>query len=199
MAMKRKLKISPIEITFVIIAVILLIILGIVLVCKFVVAPIDSQTEETENTSVVVEQKNMAVIPVATKEELLAEVNKRRAEVGVAPLQHSSELEATAQAKCDDMVARNYYNHVNPDGLQGVKIVEYELGWRGHYGENLMKEMTIDDSAGSVFQAWNDSPSHKDIILDNRYTLTGFGICGDLTPNDGLNPTYFVEHFYGPF
>lgn len=139
------------------------------------------------------------VIPVATKEELLAEVNRRRAEVGVPALRYSPELEKSAQIKCDDMVAREYYDHADPDGRRGIKIaVEDTLRLEGHYNENLLMQSVPDDSAKAVFDAWNDSATHREEMLSSKYAMTGFGICGDLTPNSYDNPTYFVEHFYGP-
>lgn len=138
------------------------------------------------------------VIPIATKEELLVEVNKRRAEAGVAPLQYSPELERSAQAKCDDMVARNYYGHINPDGINGTQFAINATGWRGYFGENLLMQAVPDDSAESAFDAWFSSQGHKDAALNEKYILTGFGICGDTTPNSYANPTYFVEHFYSP-
>ena len=195
--MKKKAHIR-IKTILIIVAIILLLVLGSVLIWKFVITPSNSETKDVEDTPVVVEQEEATVIPVATKDELLAEVNKRRAEVGVAPLQHSPELEATAQAKCDDMVARNYYDHVNPDGIRGVKVAELETGWYGWFGENLLMQSVPDDSAKNVFDTWVRSEGHKEQLLDPIYTLTGFGICGDTTPNSYSNPTYFVEHFYGP-
>lgn len=144
-------------------------------------------------------KKEPKVIPVATKEELLAEVNRRRAEVGVPALRYSPELEKSAQIKCDDMVAKGYYNHADPDGRRGIKIaVEDTLRLEGHYNENLLMQSVPDDSAKAVFDAWNDSATHREEMLSSKYTMTGFGICGDLTPNSYDNPTYFVEHFYGP-
>ena len=144
-------------------------------------------------------KKDPKVILVATKEELLAEVNRRRAEVGVPALRYSPELEKSAQIKCDDMVAKGYYNHADPDGRRGIKIaVEDTLRLEGHYNENLLMQSVPDDSAKAVFDAWNDSATHREEMLSSKYTMTGFGICGDLTPNSYDNPTYFVEHFYGP-
>ena len=151
-----------------------------------------------KDTPVVVEQEEVAVIPVATKEELLAEVNKRRAEAGVAPLQYSPELEATAQAKCDDMVTNNYYGHDRPNGEPWHQLMTSMTGWQGHFTENLMMQSQIDDSAKAVFDGWNKSDAHREALLNTIYTLTGFGVCGDTAPNSAANTTYFVEHFYGP-
>lgn len=202
MAVKKKRKIGPIEIVLAIIAVTLLLILGAVLIWRFVIAPSRSQPEEIIDTPVIDRAdglEEIAINPMATKDELLAEVNRRRTEAGVVPLQYSPELEYSAQEKCDDMVARNYYDHVDPDGLRGVKIAERILGSYGHYNENLVGRPYQDSDAQSVFNAWFGSAPHKEAALNSEYTLTGFGICQTDDSNDIPVSAYFVEHFYGPF
>lgn len=198
----KKQKNSRIEPIFITVIAILLIILGAVLIWRFVIVPSKSQPEETIDTPVV-EQEEVAeeivAKPETTKDELLTEVNRRRAEAGVTPLQYSPELEQSAQAKCDDMVARNYYNHVNPDGLRGVEIAERTLESYGHYNENLVGKPYQDSSAQSVFESWFSSIPHKEAALSTEYTLTGFGICQTSSSSEIPVSIYFVEHFYGPF
>lgn len=137
-----------------------------------------------------------AKIPVATKQELLDEVNRRRSEAGVAPLEYSPELEASAQQKCEDMVNRHYYDHIDPDGKQGYEIAMEKLGREGYFSENLNSRLELDDSAQNVFDSWWTSTPHREAALDPRYILTGFGVCGDLEPSSKKDRTYFVEHFY---
>lgn len=141
----------------------------------------------------------ITVKPVATKEELLAEVNRRRNDAGLNSLQYSAELDVSAQQKCNDMLNRHYYGHQDPDGKNGIQIAFESLGLTGNYSENLIHRALPDDSAQSVFDEWFNSPSHRDAILDPSYILTGFGVCGKMEnsvddPYGGEN--YFVEHFY---
>ena len=75
----KKQRSSRLEIVLILAIAVLLIILGAVLIWKFVITPNNLEIEDVKDTPVVVEQEEVAVIPVATKEELLAEVNKRRA------------------------------------------------------------------------------------------------------------------------
>lgn len=147
-----------------------------------------------------------------TPETMLAEVNKIRAEHGVAPLQLSPALNKSAQEKCDDMATNNYYDHQNPT----TKLEGYEIAMRnlnnvyGYYSENLNitygSDKGADDVNGdrlderTVFngdRGWMKSEPHAKAILDPRYTLTGFGKC---TRNDHgeWGKWYFVEHFYSP-
>lgn len=147
-----------------------------------------------------------------TADTMLAEVNKIRAEHGVAPMQLSPALNKSAQEKCDDMATNNYYDHQNPT----TKLEGYEIAMRnlnnvyGYYSENLNitygSDKGADDVNGdrlderTVFngdRGWMKSEPHAKAILDPRYTLTGFGKC---TRNDHgeWGKWYFVEHFYSP-
>ena len=47
---------------------------------------------------------------------LLASTNQARASNGEAALNLNSQLDAAAQAKANDMIARNYWSHNTPDG-----------------------------------------------------------------------------------
>lgn len=182
-----------------IMAIIVIMAIGALLLSQHLLWKNESETATEPAKEPEQPKKESKVIPAATKEELLAEVNRRRAEVGVPALRYSPELEKSAQIKCDDMVARGYYDHVDPDGRRGTKIaIEDTLRLAGYYNENLLMQSVPDDSAKAVFDAWNDSVAHREEMLSSKYTMTGFGICGDLTPNSYDNPTYFVEHFYGP-
>lgn len=147
-----------------------------------------------------------------TPETMLAEVNKIRAEHGVAPMQLSPALNKSAQEKCDDMATNNYYDHQNPT----TKLEGYEIAMRnlnnvyGYYSENLNitygSDKGADDVNGdrlderTVFngdRGWMKSEPHAKAILDPRYTLTGFGKC---TKNDHgeWGKWYFIQHFYSP-
>ena len=74
-----------------------------------------------------------------TPETMLAEVNKIRAEHGIAPMQLSPALNKSAQEKCNDMVANSYYGHDNPKtGEHGWEIALRNTGFTtGFHSENL--------------------------------------------------------------
>ena len=123
-----------------------------------------------------------------TRESLLAEVNKRRTEAGVAPLQMDERLNQSAQAKCDDMVVNSYYDHVSPiDGSRGYDRAHGILQADGKYSENLLRQLP-DTSSKDIFDAWFKSAPHKESALNVAYAITGFGICGK---------TLIVQHFFG--
>ena len=148
-------------------------------------APITKVVKPTET------EKQKPEVKIATKQELLDEVNKRRAEVGIAALKYSAALGQSAQQKCDDMVSRDYFTHADPNGKRGITLAEDNLRMTGQYGENLVAG--IEPTAQSAFDQWFSSAPHKEAALEPRYTLTGFGIC---SPENFKY--YIVEHFYSP-
>jgi Uncharacterized protein with SCP/PR1 domains len=102
-----------------------------------------------------------------TREDLLAETNKARADANVAPLTLDPVLNDTAQRKCDDMAARNDYNH-------GELAPYFSSLDRKNYSENIVYGRP---TAQSVISAFINSPSHYKAMIDTRYTRVGFGIC----------------------
>lgn len=98
---------------------------------------------------------------------LLKYLNKERASVGVPPLKLDDRLNASAQAKADDMVKNNYYDHVDKNGqriranIKGCDIASENLTG-AYYGQNPIKR-------------WNESPSHKATQLNPKNEIVGFG------------------------
>lgn len=108
-------------------------------------------------------------------------VNKERVKAGLKPLVRDSRLDATAQTKADDMVAKNYFAHYNPVTNEFAGN-DYKMnpGLCSYASENISR---MDDPNGDNNQdavsGWMNSKAHHDAILDSRYTLTGVAINGD--------------------
>ena len=172
-----------------------LIVVTAVCIWQFIVLPIEESQQQASETSTTELPK---ISPVATKDELLAEINRRREEAGVEPLEYSAELEKSAQQKCDDMVENEYFGHQDLNGEQGDEIASKVTGWYGTFGENLQQRARINDSATAIFDRWFESDPHKEASLDPSYTKTGFGICGAVESENYVDLIYIVEHFYAP-
>lgn len=110
-------------------------------------------------------------------DKILELVNIERAKVGVAPLVSDPRLVASAQQKADDMVANDYFDHVNPTtGLHGYELIPKGTCYISSENIVWMKySNTLEDSQESV-DWWMDSPAHKEAMLSPKYTLTGVGI-----------------------
>lgn len=123
---------------------------------------------------------------------LLSSTNQRREAANEQALNLNSQLTAAAQAKANDMVARNYWSHDTPDGKQPWSFItsagyDYQAA-----GENLAYGFT---SASAVLSGWMNSAEHRSNILDANYRDVGFGVAG--SPNfHGSGPEVIVVAMY---
>ncbi|MYS81476.1 sigma-70 family RNA polymerase sigma factor [Embleya scabrispora] len=99
-------------------------------------------------------------------------VNAARAEHGCAPVRVDDRLRSAARKHSDDMLARRFYDHLNPDGVRADgRITAAGYRWR-QWGENLDRGRS---DASHVVAQWLASPIHRDNILDCGYTDIGVG------------------------
>jgi uncharacterized protein YkwD len=109
------------------------------------------------------------------------EVNDRRAEHGVSKLDYSEEVAAVARAHSDDMVQRDYYSHISPDGATFMDRYERHNVGCDEGGENINKytlreDDTAESAAAQLVQQWMDSPGHRANLLNDRWTVEGIGV-----------------------
>ena len=111
----------------------------------------------------------------ATEEEaaLVWEINAFRQENGLQPLTLSQPLGVAAQTKATDMASRNYFSHVSPDG-QGPRELLNNAGYTYNtaFGENLAAG---NQSGSATFLQWQNSESHRNIMLGSQFTAIGVG------------------------
>lgn len=106
--------------------------------------------------------------------ELFVDVNNERVKAGLAPLIEDARLDASAAAKCTDMVTMNYWGHNRPDGTEPWHFFAEQGITQLHLGENLAYGWP---TSQSVVVGWMDSPSHKANILDPKYSDVGYAVC----------------------
>ena len=123
---------------------------------------------------------------------LLAELaNGDRGTYGLASLEVNPTLVAVAQAKANDMAAKGYFAHVSPEGVEPWHWFK-EAGYTyEHAGENLAVDFS---DSGDVERAWMVSPSHRDNILNARYTEIGIASAQGIYEG---RPTTFVVQVFG--
>lgn len=114
--------------------------------------------------------------PALGDEELiaaaLAKANAIRLENSVAELELDPKLTIAAQRHAEDMKARNFFDHKNPDGKLPPDRVKDAGGQFRAVGENIAKGITDVDQ---LFQLWLDSKPHKEGLLQKAYTKHGIG------------------------
>ncbi|MBN0049100.1 sigma-70 family RNA polymerase sigma factor [Streptomyces actuosus] len=111
--------------------------------------------------------------PSGTVGQVVALVNKERAKAGCGPLTEDSQLDKAAQDHSDDMAARRFFDHTNPDGADpGQRITDAGYRW-STYGENIaMGQQTPQ----SVMDSWMNSPGHRANILNCSFKNIGVGV-----------------------
>jgi len=125
-----------------------------------------------------------------SSDEVVTLTNKKRAEVGLPPLEMDDTLSQAALAKGTDMIDRDYWAHVAPDGTQPWKFfIDFNYRYR-FAGENLARDFS---NASSAIEAWMASPTHRENMLSPKYKEIGIAVIeGDL---DGVETTIIVQFF----
>lgn len=123
---------------------------------------------------------------------LLNGTNTQRTAYSLGSLALNSKLNQAAQAKANDMAARNYWSHNTPDGATPWTFFvaagyNYQTA-----GENLAYGF---DNSDYTISGWMNSPGHKANILGD-YTEVGFGVAN--SPDfHGTGPETIVVAMYG--
>jgi uncharacterized protein YkwD len=123
-------------------------------------------------------------------EDVVRMTNEKRAQAGLPSLTYNSDLSRAAKAKGDDMLAKDYWAHVAPDGTEPWYFFN-QVGYKYRYaGENLAKDFS---TAQSAVDAWMASPSHKENMLSGKYDDIGIAVVeGDV---NGVDTTIIVQLF----
>ena len=112
-----------------------------------------------------------------SSDELTTAINKIRKDNGLKPLTEDVRLNHSAFDKANDMLNKNYWSHIDPQGKPIWEKMKQE-GYDYQYaGENLANKY---DNKGSV-DAWMKSEFHKKNILNSHYANMGVGRAGDFT------------------
>lgn len=122
--------------------------------------------------------------------DLYATTNSARAANGLAPLALNAQLNNSAQAKAQHMIANNYWSHVAPDGTQPWYFFQSSGYNYVGAGENLAYGFM---NGSDVTTAWMNSAGHRANIV-GAYSDVGFGIASGTSYQGGEN-TVVVAHY----
>ena len=122
--------------------------------------------------------------------EVIRLTNEKRAQNGLAPVTENGTLNSAALAKGNDMLAKGYWAHFAPDGTSPWSFF-VKFGYKYKYaGENLARDFS---NASSAVDAWMNSPTHRENILNGNYREIGIGVVeGNLS---GADTTIIVQFF----
>ena len=121
--------------------------------------------------------------------DMVTQINRERGTYEIPPLTENAKLDESAQAKCNDMAAKKYFDHNAPDGTTPWSFFE-KAGYKYLCAGENITSVRGDSLAMAAFMA---SPEHKDNILNPDFTNVGIGRCS----TDGWNYV-IVQHFGTP-
>ena len=113
--------------------------------------------------------------------DFLSLINAERARNGAGPVRFNDQLTVAAQRHSQDMVDRNYFDHIAPDpaphGARPSNRVEAAgFQWTG-VAENIAQGQ---QSEAEVFASWMDSQGHRENMLNPTYDQIGLARVGDM-------------------
>lgn len=106
-------------------------------------------------------------------ESVLRELNDARTSFGLNLLVRNEQLSKAAQAKLDDMIANNYFEHTSPDGVKPWDWMNKSGYVYTVAGENLAMDFR---TAEEQEEAWMESPTHRKNILNSNFQEVGVAV-----------------------
>jgi hypothetical protein len=142
--------------------------------------------------------KTQAVLAYAaemSQNGLLSGTNAERTSRGLPAFSLNSKLNQAAQAKANDMVARDYWSHNTPDGEQPWVFFKNAGYAYKKAGENLAYGFS---TSNETIVGWMNSDGHRANILDTSYKDVGFGFANSANFVGTGNETIVVAMYGDP-
>ncbi len=109
--------------------------------------------------------------PRQAESALLDKLNQARKKAALPMLIPDAKLAQAARLHSQDMASRQFFAHVNPEGLNPNARYQ-NIGGFGHVGENIVIENNLQNAHRQLMA----SPGHRANILDRDTTHVGIGI-----------------------
>ena len=116
----------------------------------------------------------------AAESAMVAALNQDRSALGLVPVRVDTRLMAIARARSDDMVAKHYFSHTQPDGRNVFDILTAQHITWFNAGEIIAwNNYPMDSTVSAANRQWMGSPGHKAIIISTDYNYVGVGLAID--------------------
>ena len=130
------------------------------------------QADEVESTGAGEFTEEMTSSLTEDEKEILELINNERANNGLNPLQIDDDLQNIVRIKAQDMVDNDYFAHESPTYGSPFEMMKSNQITYRTAGENIAGNS---DNKKAV-EAWMNSESHKNNILNNSYNYTGIAV-----------------------
>ena len=112
----------------------------------------------------------------AVEKQVFDAINSIRQANGLYALTTQAGLGGVARAHSEDMLARDYLSHVNPEGKNpGDRIADTGIAVTA-WGENIAMAQGLADPVDAIVEGWMNSEGHRANILRTTFTHTGVGV-----------------------
>ncbi len=126
---------------------------------------------------------------------LLQSTNQKREQNSRSDLKLNSKLDQAAQAKANDMVARNYWSHNTPDGNPPWVFITNAGYTYKSAGENLAYGYL---TSSDTVNGWMASAEHKANMLSTSFSEVGFGFANSSNYQGDGPETVVVAMYASP-
>ena len=145
-------------------------------------------------TSLAAVEDRPQILAADLEQQIAVRINSEREANNLNPLLPDDGLSKIAREHSRDMVSRNYFSHVDPDGkasrdrLRAAGYTCPKISGENIFQNNLFSQVTIrgnqksydwnslDQIAESTVREWMASPGHRQNILQKLYSRTGLGV-----------------------
>lgn len=149
------------------------------------VSPQEVTTDDAEQAPMTVEEMRAEIVRLT---------NAERVKAGVPELETLPELMDSAQAKAQDMMDNDYYDHYSPVyGSPGDMIRDFVTISVALSGENISNIAPWANPTKHIMDGWMRSPGHHGNMLIEDYTYIGVGVVVD-----AKGGYYCVQQFIAP-
>lgn len=98
-----------------------------------------------------------------TPEVIFQKINEYRREKGLNELKWNEKLANSSYKKAEDMVLKDYWSHISPDGKTPWDFILEEQYVYSMAAENLARGFY--NNSCDLMNAWKNSPTHNDVLL----------------------------------
>ena len=137
-----------------------------------------------------------------TRAVVLCLLNAERAKAGLPALRRDARLELASQRHAEDMVARRFFEHATPEGIepQARMLAAGYPSNNALSGENIAWATGPSASPEAIVRLWMHSPPHREDILRPGFVDIGVGVAAGApeTPHSSDAAATYATDFGGP-
>ncbi len=126
---------------------------------------------------------------VQDEQQLLDSINAARQAAGLGKVTLDAQVEQLAHDRVNDMVNRNYFGHITPDGTTFVDMMNQRNIAYNNCGE-IINRNTYPNASQEAFTSFMASQHHHDIIMTGAFNFVGVA---EASGAGGMK--YFVINF----